>query len=270
MICLKCCKPLASREQFYGLHPVCFMQWFNMDQLDEFDSIVRQANDSEMSLAGTANKNWNISFFQGQFRKYSASLGEHNYILKVEQEEIAELPKVEYLCNQIAEQLNIQMPKFYLIDFEGLSCFVVRNFISEIKGAATLNHIFHYVKSEQSYTCSDIIKIIFEQTQSYKSIKHFVEICLYDALIGNHDRHGRNLGFIETVHGKILAPAYDNVTALGLESGSMLKAKFSPRGKIATKDNLEPTMRDYVQEFIALGYKDIVEDFKRRIQYEKS
>ncbi len=91
-------------------------------------------------------------------------------------------------------------------------------------------------------------------------------MCLFDALIGNHDRHGRNIALIETKKGFILAPFYDNPSYIGVEHHSLLLAQHNPRGKIATSLTIEPTLRDYVQDFNDLGYGSIVLSFLSKIQ----
>jgi len=268
MHCLYCKQPLLKKQAHYGLHPACFQALFQVEDLPEFENLLRQASDSE-SLIANGNEYWNSSFFQGRFRKYSASLGGHDYLLKVEQELAPELPQVEYVCNQIAEAVGLDVPRYMLISFEGLPCFVTRNFISDLKGSGTLDHIYHYVASGKEFCCKQLIKIIAEQTQHLQNIEAFINMCLFDALIANHDRHGRNIGFIVTAKEKRLAPCYDNVSALGLESGAMLRAAFEPRGKIFTEQSSEPVMRDYAVEFIRLGYESIVTEFFKAINLEQ-
>lgn len=83
-------------------------------------------------------------------------------------------------------------------------------------------------------------------------------------MIGNHDRHGRNLGFIQSTKGMELAPFYDNPSALGLEEHAMLGADLQPRGSIYTKETDKPTMKDYVREWKRLGFGDIVDRFRKQ------
>lgn len=85
-------------------------------------------------------------------------------------------------------------------------------------------------------------------------------------MIGNHDRHGRNLGFIASPQAFLLAPIYDNVSYLSLEHGNMLKADFNPVGKIQVSHTNEPGMKDYVIELIKLGYKKECDYFYRKIK----
>ncbi len=266
MICFKCNKKLNKRDYQFGLHSQCFEEWFDVEPNTEFLHLQRLNSDS-FTAAGSNNpiEAWNSSFFQGKFRKYSAKLGKHDYILKVQQEEAPELPDVEYVSNQIARTLGISVPDFYLIELYGQRTFVSKNFISSKKQATSLQHLYHFLSSEKDYACENIIKVIHQQTNRSTDVYAFIRICLFDALIGNHDRHGRNLGFIVTPRDKLLAPSYDNVSVLGLEYGDWLKASFNPCGKITTKISIEPSAKDYAVEFIRLGYRENVSEFVSKI-----
>ena len=90
-----------------------------------------------------------------------------------------------------------------------------------------------------------------------------------DSLIGNHDRHGRNLGFIRSAKAMHLTPFYDNPSSLALEDPSILGADFQPRGAIFTKETDKPTMKDYVREWNRLGYEDVVDRFRKQLSLEK-
>lgn len=92
---------------------------------------------------------------------------------------------------------------------------------------------------------------------------------MFDALIGNHDRHGRNLAFIRTAKETVLSPIYDNVSYLALEKGEMLKAHHNPTGRISTSHTYEPSMQDYVKELKKLGYEGNIKAFYKNTLLEK-
>lgn len=85
----------------------------------------------------------------------------------------------------------------------------------------------------------------------------------------NHDRHGRNLAFIVTPRGNSLAPIYDNPSALGIETGTILQAEFEPKGKIWTKNSRGPTAKDYIKEFRRLNHEDSIQDFIARVDIDE-
>lgn len=264
--CCRCAKPfLSGEEDSYGLHKNCFKEWFGLRKVSEFlDLAIRSKSQSPQE-----NKELNISFFNGAYRKYSARLEEISYILKVQHKEYPELPATEFLCNQIFESLNISIPNYYLIRFpEDQFCFVTKNFMSGLT-SSDLVHIYHFVKNEMNHDCESLVKIIGEQTGRRTEQERFVYLTLADSLIGNHDRHGRNLGFIQTPKEMYLSPFYDNPSALALEEYSMLGADLQPRGSIFTKETDKPTTRDYVLEWTRLGYSDVVNSFRKQYSLEK-
>ena len=83
-------------------------------------------------------------------------------------------------------------------------------------------------------------------------------------MIGNNDRHGRNLAFIQTKRGLQLSPFYDNPSYLGIEEEGLLGAQIEPAGAIATAETKEPKMEHYVAELIRLGYGDAVTKFQTK------
>ncbi len=263
MQCLKCHILIVPLDlAHYGLHPQCFKEWFNSPNLSEFVSLQRRSDTtSNQSEYLTSH---NTSFFHGKFKKYSALLNHETYILKMRQEDAPELPEVEYLCNQIGKLLNVPVAEFYFINFNNERTFVTKSFINSIE-PINLQHIYRYRTIDQHHF-EGLLQVITKETKSHYDIKIFIKTILFDALIGNHDRHGRNLAFILTAKSTSLSPIYDNVSYLSLESGNMLKADFNPFGKISTKATQEPSMQDYVKELKRLNYHYDLEDFYRTIK----
>jgi HipA-like C-terminal domain len=262
MNCLKCRLQIDHPHlAHYGLHPDCFIAWFKASITAEFVSLQRRSSTSDQSANQLSQ---NTSFFHGKFKKYSADLDGQSYILKMRQDDAPELPEVEYLCNQIGKLLGVSVAEFYFIDFNGDRTFVTKNFIKP--GAPTdLQHIYHF-RADDEHSCEGIISVITKKTQLPHDVKMFIKTILFDSLIGNHDRHGRNLAFIITAKNTSLSPIYDNVSYLSLESGNMLKADFNPTGRISTSVTLEPNMSDYVKELKKFGFGDDVQEFYKSIK----
>jgi hypothetical protein len=95
-------------------------------------------------------------------------------------------------------------------------------------------------------------------------------ICLFDTLIGNNDRHGRNLGIIVTSSLKKLAPMYDNPSCLGIEDDFFLVSDINPSGSIWTKESKHPKPTDYIKELQRLGYGDLVSAFIAKVISQSS
>jgi hypothetical protein len=265
MQCLKCLSLIESKlGAHYGLHAACFKKWFKTSDLENFKSLTRR---SSHSFDIPSDRSLHASFFHGKFKKYSADLDSHSFILKMREFEAPEMPEVEYLCNQIAILLKIPVAEFFIIKFEEDIVFVTKNFIQRTS-PTDLQHIYHFLKNEE-YCCEAVIKIIIEKTKQPYNIKTFIKTILFDALIGNHDRHGRNLAFVVRANNISLSPIYDNVSYLSLEKGNMLKADFNPKGKISTQCTQDPGMREYVRELQRLGYLEDIYQFYLSIKLEK-
>ena len=264
--CYKCRKLLDPLRRRHGLHVECFQDWFSLENENEDfkDLYLRRDNNTKTSQPHSPN----ASFFHGKFKKYSARLGKDQYILKLS-EEYPELAKTEFLCNQIASSLGLSIPPYFLISFsEEIDCFVSYNFMQGTT-PSDLKHIWHYLNEGDSYSVKTLIRVIQAQTGRLKEIRKFIFLTLFDALIGNNDRHGRNLAFIVTSKGHLLSPTYDNPSYLGIEDECLLGAEHSPRGAIATENTMDPLMGDYAAEFIQLGYRIEVETFFQAIDLEK-
>ena len=304
MKCLKC-KKTIEKDKIYGLHYNCFLDWFQLDKslkLSDLDSqepsIENSKSDQSLKLRGLDSQELSIessksdqslkfsdldpknhtsysgpiikskdSFYHGQYRKYSAKLNSIHYILKVQESKYPDLPGMEYLCNKIAELLAIEVPKYYLIRYpeEESLTFVTRNFIQDYN-SATLNHIYKFLPAgNKHYTCENIIKLIEKETQSLRDVEKFVKISLFDSLIGNNDRHGRNLGIIDLGRKRKLAHTYDNPSYFATVDESMLKSDFNISGSIWTSQTTKPKLVDYIQEFKRLKYEQTCLNFLKKI-----
>lgn len=156
--CCKCRTELTREESWYGLHKNCFKECFGLDEPTQFADLAVRSQ----SQAPQEHQVANISFFHGAYRKYSARLGNVNFILKVQQTEYPELPATEFLCNQIYESLNITIPNYYLIRFPAEQlCFVTKNFMSGLI-TSDLVHIYHFLKGGMSHDCASLVTIIGE------------------------------------------------------------------------------------------------------------
>jgi len=262
-ICYKCEKTLQLNDCHHGLHQDCFQSWFGLHHAVDFTDVSLKRHNNE---SATSITHLHTSFFHGKFKKYSAQLAGKSYILKVQQHEYTELPYIEYMSNIIAQKLELPVPPFYLIRFlNEMDTFVVRNFMDS-HTPGNLIHCYHFLKEKDEFSVKNILNIISEQVGHLNAIHQFIHMCLFDSLIGNHDRHGRNIAFIETRKGMILAPFYDNPSYIGIEDHALLLAQHNPKGRIATQSSIEPTLEDYVLEFSALGYSSIVQSFMARVQ----
>ena len=274
MNCLKCRKPI-KQQNIYGLHRVCYKNWFCLSDISSFSHWDPKKNDSMSHLPYI--KKTIDTFYHGQYLKYSAQLNETKYIIKVQQKEYPDMPGMEYTCNQIASILGLSIPEYYLIQFQktsnnnpiknikkSLMVFVTKNFMQNCTG--TLNHIYQYLpKGSGYYNCKRLIAVIKTQTKKLSEVKKFIEICLFDSFIGNNDRHGRNLAIIDTGKMKKLAPMYDNPSYIGIVANELLDMKFSISGCIQTHHSKNPKIKDYLTEFNKLGFETTCKYFIKKL-----
>lgn len=266
MLCYRCLKQISEEmPKQHGLHEACFKEWFALSRAEDFSNVIVKSSASREKKKTDEQFTKNSSFFHGKFKKYSANLGGISYILKVKDQNYPELPATEYLCNQIAQNLGLDIPDFYFMKFEDhLETFVTRNFMQDYI-QSNLVHIYHYLQKDEEFNCENLLRIIGNTTGRLADIERFLELCLFDALTGNNDRHGRNLAFIQTKKGLHLSPFYDNPSYLGTEEEGLLGAQIEPAGAIATSETKEPKMEHYVAEFIKLGHEDAAIKFREKV-----
>ncbi len=286
MRCLKC-QTAIKIESVYGLHANCFLKWFELTGLSELSDLDPKKSTRYSSGSSNIEKAPD-SFYHGRYRKYSAKLGSRHYILKVQESQYPDLPATEYVCNRIASLLGLNVPRYYLIRYKAAThntnkvqsvskkesqkqheeepiTFITKNFMQDYVGA--LHHIYKYLpQGDKNYNCENIIKVIREQTGRLVDVKKFVEICLFDAFIGNNDRHGRNLGIIETGKNRRLAPMYDNPSFLGIQKDDeFLLAHYNISGVIRTSDSTKPKLLNYIREFKRLKLDKPCHNFIKKI-----
>jgi hypothetical protein len=259
-ICYHCNKRLMPKQtQKHGLHAKCFSKLFNTTDDTDFVSISLNPGDEKTDIPIAT------SFFHGAFKKYSAMLAGQQFIMKVATDDYPQLPKTEYLSNQIAASLKLDLSPFYLIHFMGqIDCFVTANFMQKFTGS-NLIHIYRFLDENAAFDVATLINVIKAKTGKISEIRKLIDIILFDALIGNHDRHSRNLALIQTKNRYLLAPCYDNPSYLAIEDEKLLGAQHEPRGRITTSQSEMPTMRDYVIELKALEYMQELVSFCSRV-----
>ncbi len=268
--CLQCNQRIESGQSHYGQHIECFKKIFSISEPLEFHSLARKESSSNKEQKNLLPHL--TSYFAGNYRKYEGTLGGSSYILKFSKAEYPELAPVEYVSNKIAYDCGVPVPTpFTLIEMSDHElAFVSKNFMHARKTHSTLIHIYRYLKEgAENYNVETLANTIYRETNSSKDITNFFKVLLFDALIGNHDRHGSNLAVVETAKGRFLAPIYDNPSCLGLESGSMLKAHFSPKGKIWTKNSKEPAMIEYLDEIKRLGAIETAKRFYKTLPIDR-
>lgn len=269
-LCLFCKSSLEAKIAKHGHHPECFQKLFELrdeksDFLELMPSKIEEASGQKIESRIAS------SFFHGAFKKYSTRIENKRFILKVQETACPDLPIIEYVSNLMARDLGLDVPDFYYVLLNNqVPTFVTRN-ILDFHDKSNLVHIWHYLKIDGSTDVKELsivnlMQILENETKRPLDLKNFIEVCLFDMFIGNHDRHGRNLALIEKQSSKILCPVYDNPSYIGILDSSMLGMQVNACGKIYTENKQEPLIDDYIEEFIELGHQEIVESFVKKLK----
>jgi len=241
MTCLHCGEKIE--KGVYGVHKTCFQKIFKKDPKHTFSEFARMDFDSSSPKKESA---YLSSFFVGNYRKYEARLDGEKYILKFQEKNYPELVGVEYICNKIAKSLHIPIPEpIAILNINNEPSFVTKNFMTQQTSPTNLSHLYHYLeKGENNYNVEHLAEVIQRETKSIVEVELFLNVLLFDALIGNHDRHGRNLAIIETPMSKRLSPMIFFICSIvifsscsaffagvNIASGN-LSANFKPAGNL--------------------------------------
>jgi hypothetical protein len=189
------------------------------------------------------------SGFQGLLDKFGVTLGKDSFIIKPRSPMFPELPENEFVSNQIADLLGIQVAEYGYWKMGSDFVFVSKNFMTVSKSKDALIHFNRMVKGQ--WSCEAVVKSIQKKSASVaRDLQRFVSVCLFDSLIGNSDRHSRNLAYLYKAGKYRLAPIYDSVSVMIAKKLSYQMIKdMDWSGKIRTKSSESPGFQDYVAEF---------------------
>lgn len=172
----------------------------------------------------------------------------------------------EYLINQIGEELGLNMAKSKLVLAGGQVRFLSRYFLNLQKGEQLMHGAQIYARhledaefvelanqrkrqntTQQLFTFQytvEAFQAIFPQ-QHAQIIQDFVSMLLFDAIVGNNDRHFYNWGVITDLFGKIsphFSPVYD--TARGLFWNA---SEHKIKGFFQSNKSLDDQLERYVK-----------------------
>lgn len=137
--------------------------------------------------------------------------------------------EMEYLCNQIAQELNISVPQFKMMKLAGVKHFATRG-----QSMTPFNKDFH-----EELTIESLLGYCIRK--SFKNLGQIVNVCLFDGLIGNIDRSKENLNY----HEDKICPFIDNHSFIGDPKLDTLP--------IPTEKSKFPGLKGYCEEIDRLG-----------------
>ena len=127
---------------------------------------------------------------------------------------------VEKIVSELGSDLGLNMPEIDLVEYNDRKGCISHFFLGENQvlkeGKEILDVCITKDKNREKYTIENIIDTL----KKYKLENEFIEMLLFDAFVGQQDRHEQNWGIIinNDVNGVIsFSPIYDNSSALTRE-----------------------------------------------------
>ncbi|MBT3236882.1 MAG: hypothetical protein HN353_13085 [Bdellovibrionales bacterium] len=159
----------------------------------------------------------NVKSAHGIVEKYDYSLHSERFMLKVSGYKNSYYnPEVELIVNKIFRLIGIPVPDFCMtivtenkINRQRVA-FVQKDFIEENR-VERLSHLNSFITSQDQYTVDNISKVIQDKSSAQREdLRLFAKMMLADAIVGNSDRHWRNIAMIKNKAGFRLSPMFDN------------------------------------------------------------
>ena len=185
------------------------------------------------------------SSHHGAILKYSYTDNKDNkFIVKVTDSQHFYSAPVEQLCNSLYRSLGVHVPDSRIITVDGKASVISANFVSQ-KTPVKLIHLCSYIRDEKDYTFENILKVI-KNNSSYPDvdIKTFVETTILDSIVGNIDRHGRNLAFLNSGDQCCLSPIYDNYSFTSTVGSKSSQGSIRCEGRDSFIENYIAAARD--------------------------
>lgn len=225
----------------------------------------------------------------------------NSYIAKTAEKWYPHESIIEYMINKIGENLGLNMNSVGLVKANGQIRFLSKYFLNPSKeklvhGAEICSEYFgDYEEGERIANdkgearkvftfefIKDAIRNVFPQDFEFL-LKEFVSMLVFDALVGNNDRHFYNWGVIQNVRNKekkvTFAPLYDSARGLlwnfdevnirkhlanysSINGKKVLNYIKSSKPRVSIEDNKEANHIELI-EFLkrtSEDYKQIVND----------
>ncbi len=172
----------------------------------------------------------------GSKPKFWVSLADGRWLFKVARPNTGE-DWAEKVAAELAKLLGIEAAQVELATYVGQRGCLSKNFISRERGEALIHgnevlpiHVEHYDKTkiakQSDHTVDNIIAAmnrLLTRSAAQSILTQLAEYMVFDALIGNTDRHHENWGLrlrfeiTADALSLVVAPSYDHASSLGRE-----------------------------------------------------
>lgn len=214
--------PLKHLQEFYEIE----YSLFSEDELEKSINELPQKplatgiEDMRLSLAGAQDKT-SVIVVGGQIG-YPKNNVPTSHIIKPEINGYDETIENEFICIKSAEKLGIKVPdvkicyanktKYFLIqryDRELIDNKIKRIHQEDFCQASNIPSVYKY-QSEGGVDFKRCFEILRVTSQPAVAINQFIQLMIFNYLIGNNDAHGKNFSILHYDNGEIkFAPAYD-------------------------------------------------------------
>ena len=144
------------------------------------------------------------------------------HILKPAIKEYKETVENEYICLNVAKKLGLKVPNIEIRYANKTKYFLIERYDRGIKDnkikrihqedfsqALNIPSAYKY-QAEGGASFVDCFEILKQTSKPTVSIKQFIELMIFNYLIGNNDAHGKNFSILHYDNGEIeFAPCYD-------------------------------------------------------------
>ena len=197
----------------------------------------------------------NTPVYPGAFLKYGVVIDKVEYLLKTSGTHI-DMAEGELVSNRLATLFGLNVPSFRKCVSKGSVFFGSVDFTKNNNEHVRLHHFSELMPEyPQDWDCLHIIEKIREVSSSPdEDVASFVRMIVFDSVVGNNDRHSKNIGFLSTSAGLRLSPFYDNCSYVALMNKIDTKLNVVIRGVVGAGSESEPTLKDYVECLECLGF----------------
>lgn len=138
------------------------------------------------------------------------------YLFKIPRENTGEY-WAEFIASKIGQAIGMEIIDVELATYNGTIGTIAKNFVKTKEEFYEGGDLFFTLFSDfdryalKHYNFSNIIKVL----TPYNLERAFISVPVFDAFIGNQDRHCDNWGIIMSDDAYKLSPIYDNGTSMG-------------------------------------------------------
>ena len=165
-----------------------------------------------------------------------------DYFIKFNTDDTPDVTGYEVVSYNIARSLGIEVPDYSLVWIEDEKAFLTKS----LSGQPV--HAFHHFNCSIAYDLQTL-------AAATPNRQHFIDMCLFDGLILNTDRHAFNYLYKDDY----LAPLIDNHSSFAVKDFKDTSLHIPVDGVQA------PQLPDYIKAFIDMGCESEVSSFVSRM-----